>query len=130
MGQDGLVRGLEMQIAHLLSETEATRVSRDEALGIAEARLQVLEAYRTAAAERLKLIDDLNARLRTDEILATLSDRLVRIEARIGALEADHEQLRAIGQAVETSMKAVEAETNAAAAEVAQRLEPRRDPEG
>jgi hypothetical protein len=124
MGQDGLVRALEGQIAHLVSEIGASQAARDEALAIAEARLQVLEAYRTAAAERLRLIDDLNARLTTDAILATLSGTLAGLEARIGAIEANREQqLSAVEQAAEIRMRALEDERDAASSQAADRLE-------
>jgi hypothetical protein len=109
MSQEGLVRALEAQIAHLVSENETTAIARDEALDLGEARLQVLEVYRTAAEERLQLIDQLNARLRDVVILTVMEERLAGLEGRMGAFQYDRDQLRA----AEIRIRALEADRDA-----------------
>jgi hypothetical protein len=109
MSQEGLVRALETQIAHLLSENEATGIARDEALDLGEARLQVLAVYRTAADERLQLIEQLNARLRDVVILTVMEERLAGLEGRMGAFQHDRDQLRA----AEIRIRALEADRDA-----------------
>jgi glycosyltransferase involved in cell wall biosynthesis/2-polyprenyl-3-methyl-5-hydroxy-6-metoxy-1,4-benzoquinol methylase len=90
-----LSRRLEAQVESARAELEAVRAKQEVAESVAASSLAVIreqdrnvEQFRTAAAERLQLVNQLEAELKAAQVRADLKEALIALESRL-AVQAD-----------------------------------------